>query len=509
MKSFKLGRNVALFMLIVLLSFFICPDSFADKDKKKKKKGSEVVEVEQPAQDYGKTVSLIITGTGTTKENATSNALRTAIEKTFGTFVSANTSVVNDDLVKDEIVTVTSGTVASYEELNCRQVNGNDGTLYEVTVSAVVSIDNLVKFAQNHGMSAELAGQTFAMNVKLEVLNTANENEALSHLIIQLYEIAKLGLYDFKIDVKEPSMQDGKAVVEAYVIPVPNANYKAYVELAKKTVSKLSNMSSEKGYSLGWKDQLISERSGKVGKKDFFTQGEGNYRLRNNVNEFHRANNELFEIRNGANFIYYYERFKYLSNFAFAIQDNLGNRIETKQNLDRLPTYVTIYDSYGGKRMISHGNPSEYQHGYYEEKFEPNDVKGYFKPRIHGQKIGSYYLSGYAGHDLICGSFELPYNFSDISRLSKIEVVPMSINLLDNEMLMGVVKGIVTANDVLDEAKKYYDLAEKNSGEKKIRYLNMADDLYSIVEKFTPEDYDKSDIKNMRSQIGTILRKTL
>lgn len=506
MKSFKSSRNVALFMLIVLLSFFICPDSFADKDKKKKKKGNEVVE--QSVQDYGKTVSLITTGTGTTKENATSNALRTAIEKTFGTFVSANTSVVNDDLVKDEIVTVTSGNVASYEELSCRQVNGNDGIIYEVTVQAVVSIDNLVKFAQNHGMSAELSGQTFAMNVKLEALNTMNENEALAHLIIQLYEIAKLGLYDFKIDVKEPSMQEGKAVVEAYVIPVPNANYKAYVELAKKTVSKLSNMSSGK-YSVGWKDQQISERSGKVGKKDFFTQGEGNYRLRNNVNEFHRADNELYEIKDGANFIYYYERFKYLSNFAFAIQDNLGNRIETKQNLDGLPNYVPIYGSYGGKRMMSHGNPSEYQQGYYKDKFEPNDLKGNFKPRIHGQKIGKYILRQYAGHDLVCGIFELPYDFSDISRLSKIEVVPMSINLLDNEILMGFIKRTVSPDDILDEAKKFYNLAEKDSGKEKIRYLNMADDLYYIVEKFASDNYDKSDIKNMRSQIGSILRNTL
>ena len=506
MKSFKLGRNVALFMLIVLLSFFICPDSFADKDKKKKKKGSEVVEVEQPAQDYGKTVSLIVTGTGTTKENATSNALRTAIEKTFGTFVSANTSVVNDDLVKDEIVTVASGTVASYEELNCRQVNGNDGTLYEVTVSAVVSIDNLVKFAQNHGMSAELAGQTFAMNVKLEALNTANENEALSHLIIQLYEIAKLGLYDFKIDVKEPSMQDGKAVVEAYVIPVPNANYKAYVELAKKTVSKLSNMSSEKGYSLGWKDQLISERSGKVGKKDFFTQGEGNYRLRNNVNEFHKSSeNEIYEIKDGANFVYYFERFKYLSNFAFAIQDNIGNRIEPKQNLDRLPQYTY----YGDKRMFSYGNSEEYQHGYYEDKFEPNDIKGTFKPRIHGQKIGKYILGQYAGHDLVCGIFNLPYDFSDISRISKIEVVPMSINLLDNEILMGVIKGTVSLKDVYADAKKFYDLGEKSRAEKKIRYLNMADDLFKILLIVIPEDVDKSDIINLRSQISSSLRNTL
>lgn len=48
-------------------------------------------------------VTLTVNGQGQTKEQATTNALRSAIEQTFGVFVSSNTQILNDDLVKDEI----------------------------------------------------------------------------------------------------------------------------------------------------------------------------------------------------------------------------------------------------------------------------------------------------------------------------------------------------------------------------------------------------------------------
>lgn len=276
-------------LLIVMCSY--SANGFADTQGKKETK---VTQQQTVKEDYGNTVSLVTSGTGVTKEEATKNALRSAIEQAFGTFVSANTSVVNDDMVKDEIVTITSGNVRNFEEINTREVSGTDGDLFEVTLQAVVSIDNLINFAKNHGMSAELAGQTFAMNIKIAQLNKENENAALRHLIIQLYEIAKLGLYDFSLDVREPKMEDGIAVVEAYVIPKPNVNYNSYVELAKRTISSLSMSATEfanaqsngmGAFVCGWKDKSVSERTGLVTDKDFFIQGKGEFRLRNNIND--------------------------------------------------------------------------------------------------------------------------------------------------------------------------------------------------------------------------------
>ena len=70
------------------------------------------------------TVSLVVSGEGPTKMEATSAALRSAIEQAFGTFVSANTTILNDELVENEIATVSSGNIESYEEISSFESNG-------------------------------------------------------------------------------------------------------------------------------------------------------------------------------------------------------------------------------------------------------------------------------------------------------------------------------------------------------------------------------------------------
>ena len=59
-------------------------------------------------------VSLVVSGEGKNKEEATFNALRSAIEQAYGTFVSANTTILNDQLVADEIVSLSSGNIKKY-----------------------------------------------------------------------------------------------------------------------------------------------------------------------------------------------------------------------------------------------------------------------------------------------------------------------------------------------------------------------------------------------------------
>lgn len=157
-------------------------------------------------QRSDKVVTLVVNGTGQTKEEATRNALRSAIEQAFGTFVSANTEVLNDDLIKDEIVTVTTGNIKNYKELYCTQ----NGDIFDVSLQATVSIGSLISYAQNKGMKAELAGASFAMNMKMRKLNKENELRAMDNLKHQLCIMANSGLFDFQIEIGEPHMATEK-----------------------------------------------------------------------------------------------------------------------------------------------------------------------------------------------------------------------------------------------------------------------------------------------------------
>ena len=52
------------------------------------------------AQDSEKTITLVVNGEAATKEEATKIALRSAIDQSFGTFVSANTEVLMTSWLK-------------------------------------------------------------------------------------------------------------------------------------------------------------------------------------------------------------------------------------------------------------------------------------------------------------------------------------------------------------------------------------------------------------------------
>lgn len=109
-------------------------------------------------------VTLVVTGEGLTREAATTNALRSAIEQTYGVFVSANTEILNDELVRDEIATISSGNIQKYNEIACIDLpNGNK----EVTLQATVSVSKLVSYAQSKGAECEFAGAAFGANLKL------------------------------------------------------------------------------------------------------------------------------------------------------------------------------------------------------------------------------------------------------------------------------------------------------------------------------------------------------
>lgn len=151
-----------------------------------------------PAVDAGKCIKLVTWGDGPNKEEATKVALRSAVEQAYGTFVSANTTILNDDLVKDEIVTVSKGNIASFKELS--STVKADGKV-NVTVEATVSITNLISYAQSKGAETEFAGATFAMNMKMQELNKQNEQKVFEHLLVQVKEMLPQ-CFDRKLSVE-------------------------------------------------------------------------------------------------------------------------------------------------------------------------------------------------------------------------------------------------------------------------------------------------------------------
>ena len=122
------------------------------------------------AQDE-KTMTLVVNGQGKTQEEAKQNAFRSAIEQAFGTFISSNTEILNDDLIKDEIVSVSNGNIQNFEILS--EVQMQNGKWLS-TLKAEVSVSKLTTFCKSKGISVEFQGSLFAFNINQQILNSEN-----------------------------------------------------------------------------------------------------------------------------------------------------------------------------------------------------------------------------------------------------------------------------------------------------------------------------------------------
>lgn len=129
-------------------------------------------------------ITLTVTSDGATKDEAIKNALRTAIEQTYGVFVSANTDILNDELIKDEIATVSSGNIKKFTEVAYTK---NDHS-HTVTLDVIVSKGKLLSYAKSNGAECELDGATLGQDIQLRLLYRQNEEKAIENLITEIKE---------------------------------------------------------------------------------------------------------------------------------------------------------------------------------------------------------------------------------------------------------------------------------------------------------------------------------
>jgi uncharacterized protein (TIGR02145 family) len=150
------------------------------------------------------TVTITTTGQGENLQQATDNALRSAIEQTFGAFISTRTEILDDALVSDQIASVTGGNIQSYEVLAQTELSE---TLWGVTVSAVVSVTKLTSFVQARGVEVEIQGGLFAANIRQQVLNEEAEIEAVRNMVGVLHELFQTA-FDYEIEAGSPVATD-------------------------------------------------------------------------------------------------------------------------------------------------------------------------------------------------------------------------------------------------------------------------------------------------------------
>ena len=159
------------------------------------------------SQTDGKDVSIIASGSGKTQEDAKQAALRSATEQAFGAFISSKTEMFNDQVVADQMASVSSGNIKSYEVLNESQLPYGS---WGVTLKALVSVDKLTSFVEAKGIAIEIKGGMFALNIKQQLLNEQGEIKAVSEMVGLLHEPMQIS-FDYVIKSSDPKSLDAES----------------------------------------------------------------------------------------------------------------------------------------------------------------------------------------------------------------------------------------------------------------------------------------------------------
>ena len=113
-------------------------------------------------------VKVQVVASGRTESEAITEALRSALTQTSSVFISSNTTLINDELEKDQIAMINNGSVAEYKIID--KATKEDGTVF-ITCNVTVSVNKLGSFVESSGGATELKGGLFANNIKLMDLN--------------------------------------------------------------------------------------------------------------------------------------------------------------------------------------------------------------------------------------------------------------------------------------------------------------------------------------------------
>lgn len=238
-----------------------------------------LITISANAQNDDKIVTLIVTGYGKTEDIAKQNALRSAIEQAFGAFISSKTEILNDTLVKEEIVSVTNGNIHKYEIIS--QIQVPEGG-FATTIKATVSVTKLTSFIENKGYETEFKGSTFGANLRQQNLNESSEQKSILDLCIVSNYILSKSL-DYSLSAGEPK----KAVFtsgypepkeDEYYVPLKvkiiiNENYEKFIEYFTKTINSIKmNINEIENYkNIGKKVYVLQMENPKNSKIEYLS----------------------------------------------------------------------------------------------------------------------------------------------------------------------------------------------------------------------------------------------
>lgn len=184
-------------------------------------------------------IEITTSGVALNKEISKQIALRSALEQAFGTFISSKTEILNDSILTDQMSSISSGNIKSFEIINENKLPDEN---WITTLKVIVSLDKLVAFVQSQGHEVSINGGLFAINIKQHQINELNEINVFYDLIGLLHETMQKA-FDYEIVASEPKTienDNNNWGINLKVIVKANSNIITVNDLLLNTMKSIS-----------------------------------------------------------------------------------------------------------------------------------------------------------------------------------------------------------------------------------------------------------------------------
>ena len=251
------------------------------------------------SQTASKEVSITASGSDKTLEDAKQAALRSATEQAFGAFISSKTEIFNDQVVANQMSSVSSGNIKSFSILNESQLP--DGS-WGVTLKAVVSVNKLTSFVEAKGIAIEIKGGMFALNIKQQLLNEQGEIKAVSEMVGLLHEPMQIS-FDYVIKSSDPKSLDAENKnweIPLMVTAMTNKDIDFCANYCIKTLAAYS-LSSEEVTSYKSLNKAVFPVNIRYNgvAKTFYLRKQGSIKALNTMTRQWQSFTRLFTVQSG------------------------------------------------------------------------------------------------------------------------------------------------------------------------------------------------------------------
>mgnify|MGYP001190631867 CR=1 FL=1 len=337
-------------------------------------------------------IEITTSASGITKEIAIQDALRSALEQSYGSFISTKTNIKNDELLKDEIVAITNGEIHDYELVSETKIESG----YAVTIVAKISKSVLNNFVTQSGGDAIIFdANVFSTKIRLQRLNENAEIKSVENILEILEKIYSKSI-EFEFSTSNPKINER------------NSKWRVDFEIYTKYNENILNFNDYFSSSL---EKIAMTKKQKIAYDEL---GKSTYPI--------LINNEFYYFRNEASY-------SAINNFLVRLRSKFMD-VVIETNEGRSIFNPTTWD-YAKNFFIPYLSHTEYRYPNYNEFNETyvTYANGEYNTQSYKSDCDFILKSGLDG-SVLHRNFKIPKkeSDSDILMLNKENRIHVSTN---------------------------------------------------------------------------------